>query len=439
MLSALMTRVGLNRQGQIEPPIPEDRAKGQRRKAGLVIVDPSLDGFLGHHYEYDASTAAAATAAGLDPVILSRLLVADAIADDPLIVPSFRLNMWAKSPDEINFSDPDLMACNRWFHVDLMRAVRGLDLAPGAIVFGHMITSKQLLGWSWFIERHALPNGLRVVLLLRYEPSLYTGIVAAKAFRNLERLSASGMVRLASDSTRLAAGYAALTSLPIEIVAIPHAKPPCKSPTAPKSALLPAHGLDGLRQVCFATLGNPRVDKGFLDVLAAVTIIAASPDAKRFRYVIQANDPGYGIEPTLGTFIDHAPDGTCFITSLMDPETYFATLFSADIVVLPYWVSVYEGRTSGVFVEAVSAGKVVICSAGTWMADELHSWGAGVICEERNPQSLAAAMRRCLCEFEALSGRAEHAAEAYRARHNAARLVQDLVEGANDVVRSTRL
>ncbi len=80
----------------------------------------------------------------------------------------------------------------------------------------------------------------------------------------------------------------------------------------------------------------------------------------------------------------------------------------ADIILLPY--DSVEQVTSGVLIEAITAGKAVVSTAFPH-ARELLASGAGLVVERQSPAALAAALRRVLCE----TGLAEEmAAEASR-------------------------
>ena len=80
----------------------------------------------------------------------------------------------------------------------------------------------------------------------------------------------------------------------------------------------------------------------------------------------------------------------------------------ADIVLLPY--DSVDQVTSGVLIEAVTAGKPVV-STGFPHACELLATGAGIVVERQDPAALAAALRRVLTE-PGLAG--EMSAEARR-------------------------
>jgi glycosyltransferase involved in cell wall biosynthesis len=67
----------------------------------------------------------------------------------------------------------------------------------------------------------------------------------------------------------------------------------------------------------------------------------------------------------------------------------------ADVILLPY--DSLEQVTSGVLVEAVTAGKPVVSTAFPH-AVELLSSGAGLLVERRSPEAIAAALRKVLTE-----------------------------------------
>ncbi|NGX63715.1 MAG: hypothetical protein KR126chlam6_01128, partial [Candidatus Anoxychlamydiales bacterium] len=49
------------------------------------------------------------------------------------------------------------------------------------------------------------------------------------------------------------------------------------------------------------------------------------------------------------------------------------SIFS-DIILLPYSSASYKFRTSGIFVEAITMGKIALTTPSTWMAYELEKY-----------------------------------------------------------------
>ena len=65
----------------------------------------------------------------------------------------------------------------------------------------------------------------------------------------------------------------------------------------------------------------------------------------------------------------------------------------AHAIVLPYHLSHYALRTSGVFCEARCAGRPVIATRGSWAGDRIEREGGGWTVEEKNPRALASCLR----------------------------------------------
>ena len=81
---------------------------------------------------------------------------------------------------------------------------------------------------------------------------------------------------------------------------------------------------------------------------------------------------------------------------------------TADVVLLPY--DSLEQATSGVLIEAVTAGKPVISTRFPHAA-ELLGGGAGLLVERKDPAGLADALRRAITEPGLSERMSRHAAE----------------------------
>ena len=88
-------------------------------------------------------------------------------------------------------------------------------------------------------------------------------------------------------------------------------------------------------------------------------------------------------------------DAVSFDARYLETSKLSRLVQEADVILLPY--DSREQVTSGVLVEAVTAGKPVV-STGFPHAVELLSSGAGLLVERQNPDAIAAALRRVLTE-----------------------------------------
>lgn len=107
-------------------------------------------------------------------------------------------------------------------------------------------------------------------------------------------------------------------------------------------------------------------------------------DGEAYRRGLQARARHHGVDDVV-TF-----DGRYLPTSELG-----RLVQEADVILLPY--DSREQVTSGVLVEAVTAGKPVV-STGFPHAVELLSSGAGLLIERQDPDAIAAALRRVLTE-----------------------------------------
>ena len=88
-------------------------------------------------------------------------------------------------------------------------------------------------------------------------------------------------------------------------------------------------------------------------------------------------------------------DWVQFDARYLDGHELKRVVQQADVVLLPY--DSVEQVTSGVLIEAVTAGKPIV-STGFPHARELLGSGAGLVVERCDPMAIAGALRRVLTE-----------------------------------------
>ena len=158
-----------------------------------------------------------------------------------------------------------------------------------------------------------------------------------------------------SDSEPLARTLARCFGQPVTVMPIPHTTLAAQPPIPP---LLQSARLNGKLLAWWP--GRPAADKGLQTIRRLA--LTPQPDAPRLC-LIAAEGAGLASMPGGCELI-------CLPNELPRPE-YEAILRAVDVVLLPYDHASYAERTSGIFVEAIFAGKPVLVPAGTWMAAEL--------------------------------------------------------------------
>ncbi len=115
---------------------------------------------------------------------------------------------------------------------------------------------------------------------------------------------------------------------------------------------------------CWWPGGSIRESKGFKKICSLSKTLKEIPSSP-IKLIIARNAINKGIlsSPSIVQVED-----------VMNRSTYEKWMQTTDIVLLPYRSTEYRLSTSGIFVEAVTNGRIPITAANTWMAYELHKF-----------------------------------------------------------------
>ncbi|MFM8273154.1 MAG: glycosyltransferase [Gemmata sp.] len=225
-------------------------------------------------------------------------------------------------------------------------------------------------------------------------------------------------VRFYTDTAELAGDYAALAGFAFDVLPIPF-----RASLIPSDA--PAPSASGPLRVLF--LGDLRDEKGFA---LLPSLVRAMGGDGRVRFVVPGALHPEEREPKMLAALaelETYPESQVerpFREGFVPPDDYYRLLASADIVLCPYDATAYRARSSGVFAEAVAAGKPTVVPAGTWMAGE--QWpGSGEV--YRDARDLPRALRAVACDYPRYRAEAETARARWLQRHTPENLLDQLV------------
>jgi glycosyltransferase involved in cell wall biosynthesis len=373
----------------------------------LWLADHLLVSEKGHHLSYNGFIADAARRAGLNVRILCALGCGAEIPGGFTTHQVFRRDWRNDPPRLLCRSRPALEILERLarhrFRTDLLKKSPLGEARSEDIVFAEMLAPRNLAGWlSWLA---AIPGGREPTLALHLGYAAERFGVDRDIPTLLRSLKGSGRLSRAhfvTDSDVLQQKYQ--TILQEDVFVLPHVvsrravecqKPPGKT----------AH---------FVALGNAREEKGFPEVLAAVDILHANGKSPDARFTLQSNDPDAPSAAALAAFRSAKTKSVSLAGKPMDEDHYFQLLKDADVLLLPYHLDKYTDRTSGVFCEALSSGKPVIATAGSFPGREVEAKGIGWLVRDRSPESIAQAILQAVRELEAVAARSVSLMEHYR-------------------------
>jgi glycosyltransferase involved in cell wall biosynthesis len=290
----------------------------------------------------------------------------------------------------------------RRFRADLKSGIREPDVGRDDIIFAQMLAPRNLTSWLQWLQSRPIGHEPIVILHLGYASERFAA--DPRLPRLLSALEVEGKqnrARFVTDSPILQSKYEAVLQQPVTLLPVVvsrHAVDSCKRPGNPP---------------CFACLGSAREDKGFPEVLAAIDSLSASTQPINARFALQSSNPDHRSAVALTEFRSAPKKHVSLVEHALSEEAYLQLLRDADVLLLPYRPETYRERTSGVFCEALSAGKPVIVSEGSLMARQVSRERTGWLLRDRHPDSIARAIRMALSELDLVAARCVELMERY--------------------------
>lgn len=309
-------------------------------------------------------------------------------------------------------------------YYELTEALEKNDFGTQDTVFAHMATFYSLPTLALFASRLTRKeNAGQLVLLFRYPRHFIDN--GSPLFREyvqlLEKAFLAGRLRGATDSDLLARDHAEFLAVPLVVFPI------CHIPEFDVSGRTDG-GRD--RPLTCVSLGNSRAEKGILEIFQAIRILNERGLGSKFRFNLQVNHPDAESAEAVRLFINEAPPNVEFKTSSLSPDEYEELLVTSDVVLAPYWSDVYAARTSGVALEGMAAGKIVVSTTGSWMEHELNKFEAGCkLVPSRDAAGLAEALAEIAEDPEPYLRRAGDSAVKMRAFHCGENMASLLLDG----------
>jgi glycosyltransferase involved in cell wall biosynthesis len=364
----------------------------------LWLADHLLVDERGHHLSHAGYIADAAQRAGMGVRILcarrSQVKVAGGFQMEGIFREDLRNSpprLLSKSRLALDFLE---FLCRRRFLADLQSGIRQEDVGRNDIIFAQVFAPRNLTSWLQWL--HSLSKGHEPVVILHLGYASERFAADPRLPRLLAALEVEGKrdrTRFVTDSPILQPRYEAIVQQPVTLLPVVvsrHAMASSKQPGNPP---------------CFACLGSAREDKGFPEVLAAIDSLSASSQPINARFALQSSNPDYRSAAALADFRSAPKSHVSLVDHPLSEEAYLQLLRDADVLLLPYRPETYKERTSGVFCEALSAGKPVIVSAGSLMARQVTRERTGWLLRDSQPESIVRVIRRALSELDSVAAR----------------------------------
>jgi len=212
-----------------------------------------------------------------------------------------------------------------------------------------------------------------------------------------------GRYRLLTDSELLRESLSSYFGLPLAVMPIPHTS----------ESLPPAFSRSRDEIVCWWP-GRPAVDKGLLFIRKLASTV--EPGYRDFRLVAACSS---GLRSSAACVrVELLPD-------VLDRVDYLRWMATADVILLPYQRESYRERTSGIFVEAIVAGKIPLVTDGTWMSFQLRRHGLSELIFDWNGTRVLERIRQLLRNAD-LPGKISKLQDLFKHYHTVANYARSL-------------
>jgi len=288
------------------------------------------------------------------------------------------------------------------------------------IIFVPTMTIHHLLGWFWLIKTSRRDSSTRVLLffpglpICRRDPAATlngspTSRLMRFLLRGLAKEIRAGTVVLGVETEAMR--QAGEQAFGVPFTYFPHPVQPCeekaetqKMETANSRLRTPNSG-----SLIFASYGAGRYEKGSDVLVAAIEKYLSRFPNSQIKFVVQWLDDfplPYGKMARIPRALEQHPRVE-IVTHLFGTREYSRRLKQVDVLLLPYRQSSYGLRVSQLAIEAMVNGIPVIVTHCTTLAEQGEKFGAAVLCEEENVESLVEAIREMEQNFPQLKKHAE--------------------------------
>lgn len=377
-----------------------------------LIVEDALLSRKGHWFEAVTTFYQGFRRLGDQVTVLADAAVEPEIRDSLAAVPILPPSIWHRAGDGSGRATRySRVLIHPWQTWRTMR--RYLEANPAFdAIFVPTMGFHHLPAWVWLIKKTLRNRSTRVLLFfltlpIRWDPhsgkpvpdGSPTSGLFFRLLRWLEPEIKSGKVVLATEVEPLRAALESLSGVPAFL--FPQIVIPVR-----KSQRVLNTSQGGIEMACY---GPARAEKGSDVLQQAIIIYRRRFPAGRARFTIHWTEDfvtGDGRAVTKALDLLNDPQ-VKYLTGYLTHSEYEERLKGTQVMLLPYRLSGYRFRGSRVVIEAVVNGIPAIATRGTALAGMLENFGAGVYCEDGDPESLALAIREMETRFEELRQAAE--------------------------------
>lgn len=358
-----------------------------------LIIEDALRNRTGHWFEYVSTFMRGLTDLGDEVELLvdeqAESFITTGLGAKSVLPPS----IWHRMNDDASLPRRYLRVLEHAW-LTLGRVCNWLDSSHTPdIIFVPTVLVHHLLGWVGLVKGPLRTSKVRVILFFPFAPirfgtlselSEWVPAPTSKLFyyliRALKSDVESSRVILGAETQAMSIELSRLTGVTFQYFPHPVEPLPDSDPQTKDSNF----------KIIMASYGGARHEKGEDILIDAIEEYNRRFADSQLNFILQCVG---GKREYWCRLEGHA--NVNLIQEYFEDGEYAGHLQSAQVLLLPYRKSSYGLRVSRVAVEAMVNGIPMITTIGSTLAGQASDFGAAVLCEDGNAESLVLAIREC--------------------------------------------
>lgn len=340
----------------------------------VISINPDLKDKFGHFYHYDARVKNDIPD-GVDFITFSnKALDEDVLKKNKWIFPVFSDHSWTLGRDSCRRTIIDYER----FKLELINAYSVLDeLYDEITIYFYTGSFNHALQIMKAVDLQKITSDIHINLF--WEHFNFDAICAGEKNDLISKLNAHKKLYLYVDSHELSKVIEPFVTetYPIwPMFSVSDFGDSVIKGGAEKSDL-------GKTTVVFP--GSLRLEKGYDLSLSAIEKLLSKSDVFNFKLRVGLNGR---LNKEINSMRKRVSDKVEFVDGVLSDDEFIDFISGADIVVLPYRVSEFSTRTSGIMADCIMLKKPVVAAKSTWMGNIIERESNGEVYTDEDVDSM---------------------------------------------------
>lgn len=373
----------------------------------LISINPDLENKFGHFLHYDMAVSSNLNTSTKLIIFGKKSIDEDLQKVNRNIIPSFSNNTW-----DIGRRHEGITFKTKKFKYELLNSIRIVnELNRNNIYYLYTGSINHAMIIKDIVDEYPETGTFHINLFWEHFNVEYIENNKDKIIANLQKINQSKQINLYIDSDEMNFEFKRLlnktfTRWPMF---------PVTNFTVNSDTLL----IKKNNNLNIVFPGNLRIEKGFDMAVSCANELSKKANNVFIRSaLININDSK--VEAIVNTINKKVN----IIEGVLSEEEYLGLMKSADIIVLPYRVSEFKTRTSGLMADAIYLSKPVVAAKGTFMGNIIEKYGNGEVFIDGDSKSMLDAVERVISSHKNFVKNAQQCEREWKENNN----ISDLIE-----------